>query len=633
MSSSTTSGGGVGSGAEDTIFFASAIEYKSSKPGYIYLKDGARGPGYYIPFFASKAYNGKQPGYGFKMDSMGLGYYLFGYPKSTNTEECKGPAAIRVKQKDVTFIDVPDCAEGAKNDDDEEEEEEEEGTDDAAKEGGEENDDFDTMRIADCYCRNCGESGTTNMMRINTPFFGELIVSSFQCNSCGFKDTKTEPVGDIMEKGVKLELTVTSEKSLNRRIITTKYTSIGFPELQLEIPPTANGAGGRLTTIEGIVQEATVKLHEGNKYRKGQLAQLDAHLEEIRKAGKEIDERLVERGEQERTIADKVDEIVRSLCRYAKAETLPFCVTIDDPAGLAAIENPNAPAKDPECVVKPYTRTKAQDNLVGVFVQADAAAVREHEAGVDETTKSGKKSNVSDDEISKMFYDSQNSDVRFASPCVACGKMGETRMAITKIPNFSEIIMMCFVCEACGFKDAEVKPGGEIEAKGKTISLKTTLETIEDDLKRDVLKSNDASIKIDEIGFESQAGTLGAVYTTVEGLLSQTLDNLKSSQQFTEGDSATDTLAKRMRDFIAKFENIVDGNVPFTLTIRDPSGQSWVYSPCAPKPDPQIKITHFERTDEDNEILGLDLIDTAECDAAEAAAEAAASASKETEGA
>ena len=57
-----------------------------------------------------------------------------------------------------------------------------------------------------------------------------------------------------------------------------------------------------------------------------------------------------------------------------------------------------------------------------------------------------------------MYYDAKNSDVRFASPCVACGRNGETRMAITKIPNFSEIILMCFVCEHCGFKDAEVKP-------------------------------------------------------------------------------------------------------------------------------------------------------------------------------
>ena len=50
-------------------------------------------------------------------------------------------------------------------------------------------------------------------------------------------------------------------------------------------------------------------------------------------------------------------------------------------------------------------------------------------------------------------------------------------MAITKIPNFSEIILMCFVCEKCGFKDAEVKPGGKIQPKGQITTLHVTEET------------------------------------------------------------------------------------------------------------------------------------------------------------
>ena len=46
------------------------------------------------------------------------------------------------------------------------------------------------------------------------------------------------------------------------------------------------------------------------------------------------------------------------------------------------------------------------------------------------------------------------------------------------------------------------------------------------DLKRDVLKSGDARICIPQLGFESGYGTLGAVYTTVEGLLQQVTHSL-----------------------------------------------------------------------------------------------------------
>ena len=40
-----------------------------------------------------------------------------------------------------------------------------------------------------------------------------------------------------------------------------------------------------------------------------------------------------------------------------------------------------------------------------------------------------------------------------------------------------------------------------------------------DDLSRDVLKSDSCSINIPELGIELDAGTMGCVYTTMEGLM------------------------------------------------------------------------------------------------------------------
>ena len=42
-------------------------------------------------------------------------------------------------------------------------------------------------------------------------------------------------------------------------------------------------------------------------------------------------------------------------------------------------------------------------------------------------------------------------------PCHACGHMGESRMCVTDIPYFKEVIIMSFVCDYCGFRTNEVE--------------------------------------------------------------------------------------------------------------------------------------------------------------------------------
>ena len=49
------------------------------------------------------------------------------------------------------------------------------------------------------------------------------------------------------------------------------------------------------------------------------------------------------------------------------------------------------------------------------------------------------------------------------------------------------------------------------------------------DLHRDVLKSSTASIEIPELDFYMAPGSLGGIYTTIEGLLKQIHDKLLSA--------------------------------------------------------------------------------------------------------
>lgn len=100
-------------------------------------------------------------------------------------------------------------------------------------------------------------------------------------------------------------------------------------------------------------------------------------------------------------------------------------------------------------------------------------------------------------------------------------------MCTIEIPYFKELIVMSFLCEFCGAHSTEVKAGGfityfsllfnrAISDNGKKITLTVTSDN---ELKRELFKSDSASMFIPEIDLELVSGTLGSVYSTTEGLL------------------------------------------------------------------------------------------------------------------
>jgi len=82
---------------------------------------------------------------------------------------------------------------------------------------------------------------------------------------------------------------------------------------------------------------------------------------------------------------------------------------------------------------------------------------------------------------------------------------------------------MAFTCNACGARSTDVKVGGGFSEKAKKYTLK--VET-EDDISRDLFKSETAAILIPELGVEVVSGSLGGVYSTVEGLIEKMLESL-----------------------------------------------------------------------------------------------------------
>ena len=58
------------------------------------------------------------------------------------------------------------------------------------------------------------------------------------------------------------------------------------------------------------------------------------------------------------------------------------------------------------------------------------------------------------------------------SYCVNCGENGSTRLLLTRIPYFREVVLMSFNCEHCDFANNEVQFGGSIQEQGLKLELK-----------------------------------------------------------------------------------------------------------------------------------------------------------------
>ena len=74
----------------------------------------------------------------------------------------------------------------------------------------------------------------------------------------------------------------------------------------------------------------------------------------------------------------------------------------------------------------------------------------------------------------------------------------------------------------------------------------------EQDLKRDLYKSETCSTEIPELELELETGTLGGVYTTIEGFLEKIEDNLVEHNPFV-GDSVDPSLRLIWISFLKRF--------------------------------------------------------------------------------
>lgn len=224
-----------------------------------------------------------------------------------------------------------------------------------------------------------------------------------------------------------------------------------------------------------------------------------------------------------------------------------------------------------------------------------------------ETRSALKMSVISEDSVrgGSLFKDisADNDDwepTEIESMCMNCHQNGMTRLLLTRIPFFKEIIVSSFSCPNCSWSNTEIQSAGRIQDQGVCYALKVKSKK---DLNREVVKADSATTRIPELDFEIPPFTQKGALSTVEGLLDRAVAGLEQDQPVRR---ATDPeVAEKIDEFIQKLRKLKEVESGFTLVIEDPSGNSFVENPVAPQKDEALTVSWFKRTAQQDIQLGL----------------------------
>ena len=353
---------------------------------------------------------------------------------------------------------------------------------------------------------------------------------------------------------------------MEREVIKTETATFRIEDLDFEIP----SGHGKITNIEGILSEILTNLEAGQKARKT----------------------------AEPELFEKIGKVCNKLLEMMIGRDMPFTVSIDDPAGNSWIEPSTLDDEKGKYLRQEYPRTQEQNAALGLG-EADQVPT----AHVVPQIKSDGGDPMADVEIL------DGAVYGLDSACPGCSKPAKLNVQLVKIPFFKEVVVSAMNCEHCGYKTSDVKTGGEVPEKGKRLTLKVSAP---EDLSRDVLKSESATMHVPECDIEMEAGTMGGRFTTIEGVLTQVRSDLRKVVYGEDDDEnlTNDGMQWKRKEewsrFFERLDNAIGCKVPFTCIMEDPLANSYIQSLTAPEPDPKLIEEEYTRTSAEMEHLGLD---------------------------
>ncbi|XP_070808593.1 zinc finger protein ZPR1 [Pituophis catenifer annectens] len=197
--------------------------------------------------------------------------------------------------------------------------------------------------------------------------------------------------------------------------------------------------------------------------------------------------------------------------------------------------------------------------------------------------------------------DEQQLPTEMESLCMACFRQGATRLLLTTIPFFREVIVGSFACGSCGWTNAEIQSAGRIQARGVRYALAVKSRQ---DMNRAVVKTDTATAGVPELDFEIPAFSQKGVLTTLEGILDRAIAELEQDQP--DRRKMDTEVAGKIDEFISKLKSLKEVESAFTFILDDPSGNSFVENPHAPQKDDALEVTHYKRTAQQAALLGIE---------------------------
>ena len=196
--------------------------------------------------------------------------------------------------------------------------------------------------------------------------------------------------------------------------------------------------------------------------------------------------------------------------------------------------------------------------------------------------------------------------IKFPVSCSNCRQPAELVVRKATIPHFQEVILMCMVCDHCGFKTTDIKNSASTPSPTYATKI-TLLVTGAEDFNREIVLSDSAAIAIPELELEQQEGSFDGVYTTVEGVLKKMLARLENAIPFGSGSLDHNETQERYASFLRKLESLVKGNhFPFKLVVNDPFSASHIgsrYGTRQADTDDGLVIERIERSTDQNASL------------------------------
>ncbi|PHH73856.1 hypothetical protein CDD80_3529 [Ophiocordyceps camponoti-rufipedis] len=175
---------------------------------------------------------------------------------------------------------------------------------------------------------------------------------------------------------------------------------------------------------------------------------------------------------------------------------------------------------------------------------------------------------------------------------------GITRLLLTAIPYFRQVVIMSFSCEHCHAQNNEIQAAGSVQPQGVHYELRLTSLA---DFNRQVVKSDTATVKFIELDLEMPPGR--GQLTNVEGLLTTIITDLEPGQPTRK--EQTPEIHDKIAHIISKGHAMLAGTAfPFRLSIDDPTGNSFI-SPDLKDGIGKWQKREYPRSADQNAALGL----------------------------